>query len=258
MATRPSKATGFSLSIIIASVVLGFLLTVQFRSTLARVPSREQGRLVTADAIRQLENEQRQLKERIGTLRAQIAALQHEAGSDLAAVGITEADLDRLRLTAGLQTVYGPGVVAILDDSTRPIGAADDANDFIVHDYELRDVVNLLWLAGAEAIAINGERLVSITSLYCVGSTILVNDTRLSPPYEIRAIGDPAALQEALQNPRNLAKFRTKIRTYGVQFRVTEQKDTLVPAYSGNLGVRYAQPKPIIFEQTEKGGSGRQ
>src|SRR4030042_1705221 len=178
MATRPSKATGFSLSIIIASVVLGFLLSVQFRSTAARIPTREQGRLVTADAMRQLENEQRQLKERIVELRAQIAALQHAAGNGLAGLGITDADLDSLRLTAGLQTVHGPGVIVTLDDSTRPLGPSDDANNFIVHDYELRDVVSLLWLAGAEVISINGERLVSISSLSCLGGTILVNDTR--------------------------------------------------------------------------------
>jgi len=252
MATRPSKATEFSLALIVACVVLGFLITVQFRSTAARVPTREQSRLVTADAMRQLEKEQRQLKERIGELRVQIAAVQREAGNGLAAIGISALDLDALRLTAGLQAVHGPGLSVILDDSVRPIGAADDANNFIVHDYELRDVVNLLWLAGAEAISINDERLMSMSSLYCVGSTILVNDTRLSPPYEIRAIGDAGALEAAIQDLNNLTRLRSKVRTYGVQFRVALHDDLVIPAYSGNLGVLYAQPRPIIVDQAEK------
>jgi len=251
MAARPSRATSFSLSVIVASVVLGFLLTVQFRSTAARIPTREQGRLVTAEAMRRLEDEQRQLKERIGELRAQIADLQHTTDTGTPA-GAVAADLDSLRLATGLVALHGPGVIVTLDDSTKPMGASDDANNFLIHDYELRDVVNALWLAGAEAISINGERLVTVSSLYCVGSTILVNDTRLSPPYEVRAIGDQAALEQAMQNPGNLAPFRSKVRLYGVQFRVTAHKDVTVPAYMGNLGVRYAQPTNKVIDQFQK------
>ena len=60
-------------------------------------------------------------------------------------------------------------------------------------------MLNLLWLAGAEAVSLNGERVVATTSIYCVGSTILVNDTRLSPPYEFLAIGDPARARDGHQ-----------------------------------------------------------
>ncbi len=241
MTTRVSKRTGANLAIVLASIILGFLLTVQFRSTAAHLPVREQSRLATADAVRRLDDEQRQLKQRIVELRAQATLLQREVVAVPSAQSVA-AELDQQRLQAGLIAVRGPGLVVTLDDSTKSIIPSDDANNYIIHDYELRDVVSLLWLAGAEAIAINGERIVNISSVYCVGSTILVNDTRLSPPYEIRAIGEPALLDQALQNPKNLAKLRARAKTNGIQFKIAMPKETSTPAYTGDLHIRYARP----------------
>jgi uncharacterized protein YlxW (UPF0749 family) len=247
MSRRASKALGVNAAVVMASVVLGFMLTVQFRSTAARLPVREQSRLASADAVQRLEVEQRDLKERIALLRAQVASLQRTAENGGGALSL-DADLDQQRLQAGLVALRGPGIIVTLDDSTRAIGLADDANNYIIHDYELRDVVSLLWLAGAEAIAINGERLVNVSSVYCVGSTILVNDTRLSPPYDIRAIGDASALEQAIQNPKNLSKLRARIKSYGIQFKVVVQKDTTVPAFGGDLHIRYARPTVVVVK----------
>lgn len=241
MRARPSKAQSANLALMVASVILGFLLTVQFRSTAARLPEREQSRLATADAVRRLEDEQRQLKQRITELRSEIASVQRATGASDPARLVT-ADVDQQKLLAGLVALHGPGISVTLDDSTKTVGPSDDANNYIIHDYEIRDIVSLLWMAGAEAIAINGERLVNVSSVYCVGSTILVNDTRLSPPYEIVAIGEPAALDGVISNPKNLSKLRARVKTYGIQLKVSVQKDVTVPAYSGTLNIRYARP----------------
>jgi uncharacterized protein YlxW (UPF0749 family) len=241
MATQPSRTATTHAAILLASIVLGFLLTVQFRTTAARLPTREQSRLATSDAVSRLEEEQRQLKERVSALRDQVADLQHQAAASAPSAPVA-ADLDQEKMIAGLVALHGPGVSVVLDDSSKPVASSDDANDFIIHDYELRDVVSLLWLAGAEAVAVNTERLVNLSSLYCVGSTILVNDTRQSPPYEVQAIGDAAVLEQALQDPQNLSKLKSRVKTYGIEFRVTQQKDVAVPAYSGNMDIRYARP----------------
>ena len=155
------------------------------------------------------------------------------------------ANLDQQKLQAGLIALHGPGILVTLDDSTRVVGPTDDANNFIIHDYELRDVVSVMWLTGAEAIAINGERLINVSSLYCVGSTVLVNETRLSPPYEVRAIGNAAALDQALQNPKNLTKLRARVKANGIQFKIATQKDVTVPAFGGNLNIRYSRPTMV-------------
>ena len=159
------------------------------------------------------------------------------------------ADVDRQKLAAGLVPVRGPGLLVTLDDSSRVVGPADDANNFIVHDYELRDIISLLWLAGAEGITVNGERIVNVSSLYCVGSTILINEHALSPPYEVRAIGDQADLDQAIQDPKNLAKLKARGKSYGIQFKSALQKDLLLPAYTGNLTIRYARPTLVPDRQ---------
>jgi uncharacterized protein YlxW (UPF0749 family) len=248
MSTRVSRSRSTNLAIVVASVVLGFLLTMQFRSTAARLPNREQSRLATADTLHRLEDEQKELKARVVELRAQVSALQHDASTASTAASLA-ANVDQQKLAAGLVAVHGPGVLVSLDDSSRAVGPADDANNFIVHDYELRDVVSLLWLAGAEGITVNGERIVNVSSLYCVGSTILINDTRLSPPYEVRAIGDPAGLEQAVQDPKNLAKLKARAKAYGVQLKSAPQKDLLLPAYTGNLTIHYARPTIVPDRQ---------
>lgn len=250
MTTRSSSTSTINLVIIGASVLLGFLLSAQFRSTDASLPEREQSRLATADTVRRLEVEQKDLKERIAALRAEIAGLQR--ASEAVATNATLAgDLEQQRMLAGLVATHGPGIIVTLDDSPRTVGLAEDANNYIIHDYELRDVASLLWLSGAEAISINGERLVNVSSLYCVGSTILVNDTRLSPPYEVRAIGDTALFDQALQNPKNLGKLRARAKSYGIQFKTVLHKDLVVPAFGGDLRIRYARPT-VVPERTDQ------
>jgi uncharacterized protein YlxW (UPF0749 family) len=128
----------------------------------------------------------------------------------------------------------------LLDDSAvTKIPTSEDPSMYIVHEYQLRDVVNVLWAAGAEAISINGERMVGPSSIYCVGSTILINDVRTSPPYEFLVIGDQARLEAALGDAANLKALKGRIKVYGLQFNQQRLKEVLVPAYTGSLDVRH-------------------
>ncbi len=74
------------------------------------------------------------------------------------------------------------------------------------------------------------------------GSTIIVNNTRLSPPYEIRAIGNPSAIEDALRDPATLKKLKSKSKLYGVQFKFSQAKDLALPAYTGGVTIKYANP----------------
>ena len=234
---------GRSLAVILASALLGFLLTVQIQSALNRPPATsEYGRELSTATIQRLEAEQRALKDSIAELRAQLFATQQAAGSGAASLGSLTEELERQRMAAGLTPVRGPGVVVSLDDSSRPVPAGDDAANYLIHDYELRDVVNLLWLSGAEAVAVNEERVVASTSIYCVGSTIIVNETRLSPPYDVRAIGNAAQLENTLQDPGVLKKLKSRIRLYGVQLKIAQNKDLALLPYSGRFDIKHANP----------------
>lgn len=231
-----------SLAIVAVGMALGFLLTMQVQTVLVRPPATAgYGREVSAATIQRLESEQRALKDAIAGLRARLYAQQPAGPAAGGLLSLTE-ELDRQRMAAGLTSVRGPGVMVLLDDSTRAMPAGDDPSNYLIHDYELRDVVSLLWFYGAEAVAIDDERVVAETSIYCVGSTIIVNDTRLSPPYEIRAIGDSSQLDSALQDAGNLRKLKSRARLYGIQLHTTRAAELTLPAYSGDMSVRYAAP----------------
>ena len=127
----------------------------------------------------------------------------------------------------------------ILDDGQA---SSPEPGMALIHAYDLRDVVNLLWMAGSEAVSINEERVVASTSIYCVGSTVMVNDTRMAPPFVIQAIGDPAAQEDLLRNPAYLPELKDRVHRYGARFDIQRATDLRIPAYQGHFAIQYARP----------------
>ncbi len=225
-----------------AGLGVGLLIAAQIKSQPPRsVNTADESRQVAAATIQRLEAEQSDLKKQISELRDQVTARQQQLSSNQSTLTGLTGELKKLRLAAGMVEVKGPGVRVALDDSAaKTVPADEDPAFYLVHEYQLRDVLNLLWASGAEAIALNGERIVGTSSIYCVGSTIMVNNTRMSPPFEFVATGNPATLEDALNNPSNLRALKTRIKVYGVQFRVARTRDLIVPAYNGSLDVKLA------------------
>lgn len=213
-------------------LVLALPWTVRER---AQPRTREVERESALQSITRLEAEQRDLKERIAALRARIAETQQRQLTARAAFGDVEAALTAQRALAGLTPLTGPGLTVTLADSaaTAPPGSA--AADYIVHDTDLRDIVNALWAAGAEAVAVNGERLVASSSIVCVGTVIIINDTRLSPPYAVTAIGEPARLGEALDTSPQLQALRRRVRELGLLVKPLASRSVTVPAFTGSF-----------------------
>ncbi|MBI2939006.1 MAG: DUF881 domain-containing protein [Chloroflexi bacterium] len=228
--------------LVIGGLGLGLLLAAQFQTPVPRLsaPAPDSRRDIATTTIRQLEAEQAELKKTIGELRVHIASTQQQMTAQRGSLGELSAQLHQQRLLAGMIGLRGPGLRIVLDDSAaKTVPASDDPSLYLVHEYQLRDAVNLLWRAGAEAIAINDERVVNSTSIYCVGSTILINDTRLSPPYEIIAIGDPAALEGVLAAPDALKTLKARVKAYGVQFTHSRAPEVVIPAYRGSVTIRH-------------------
>ncbi len=233
-----------TLSWLLIALAFGLLLSLQLNSSpsAATSPSLD-GRERTEAAIQRLEEEQKVLKARIGQLRQELAGHQQETTATTGLLEEISAELDRQKEMAGVVAAHGPGLEVMLDDSRRqaiPPGA--DPSAYIVHEYDLRDVVNLLWMAGAEGIAINEERVVGSTSIYCVGSTVMVNDTRLSPPYVVHAIGDANRLEDFFRNPSHLVEVKDKARRNGLIFQFHRSAAVKLPAYQGGFVLQYVQP----------------
>jgi len=222
-------------------VALGLLVSLAWRPSSPFTPGSNPEASQAAAIIDRLEAEQRQLKSSLAQVRQGLDERQQSAAANTDRLQALQAELQRQRLLAGLVAVEGPGVVVTLDDSAVRVPPGADPNTYIIHEYDLRDIVNLLWMAGSEGIAINDERLVNNSSVYCVGSTVLVNNTRLSPPYAIRAIGDSRVQQDYMRNPSYLKGLKDKERLYGLRFGVKSAARVTLPAYGGGFLIRYGR-----------------
>jgi uncharacterized protein YlxW (UPF0749 family) len=232
-----------SLSILAVGLTLGLLVSLSWRSSgESRAAPVDQDSSQIWRSIGRLESEQQQLKSTLSKLRQDLVERQQAVAANTGRLQALTAALEQQQLLAGLTPLEGPGVLVVLDDSAVQIPPGADPNAYIIHEYNLRDIVNLLWMAGSEAIAINDERLVGNSSLYCVGSTVMVNNTRLSPPYLIRAIGNSRVQQDYLRNPSYLQDLKQKQRSYGLRFDVESIANLVLPAYSGGFLVEYARP----------------
>jgi len=238
-----SKLDGIGryIPVLVIALIFGALLGLQWKSPPARLTTAPGTELESgALTIKRLEAEQEELKESIGRMREALDEYRRELADNTEMLKEINAELERQKMMAGLLTVEGPGVQVTLGDSSMQPAMAD-SNEYLIHEYDLRDVVNLLWLAGSEAIAVNGERLVATSSIYCVGSTVMVNDTRLSPPYLIQAVGNSITQEDVLRNPAYLEGIKRRAELYGVQFEVSRAGTLTLPAYKGGFPTHYAQ-----------------
>ncbi len=156
---------------------------------------------------------------------------------------MNNAPVDQASLLASLTPVQGPGVVVTLTDSKKklptsmPVGMAPPN---IIHDSDINQVVNELRAAGAEAIAVNNQRLVVTSAIRSAGPTILVNNAPQTPPYVIKAIGDPKTLTLAMNLPGGVA---TQLKAFDPAMFTVQQATTLtLPAYTSSGVPRYARP----------------
>ena len=218
-------------------VTFGILLVGQWQSPTATLAAGRQH--FTKETIDRLEVEQADLKKQITDARAAIAAEQQHLSQGKSQAAELSQVVDEQQAIAGTVPLAGQGIEIVLDDSLkRPTLPSDDPNDFIVHEYQIRDVVNLLWNAGAAGVSVNGERFVSSTSVYCVGTTILINDTRTSPPYRIWAVGDPTALKAALADGNALKEIKSRSIAYGIVFQVTRTGAFTLPPFDGSIDLK--------------------
>jgi uncharacterized protein YlxW (UPF0749 family) len=225
----------------LATLGLGLVVALQWRTPVApSLLSESYYRGVSAGAVDRLEGEQRELKSQIGTLQSQLNTEQEAASSRKETLAGLGRELERQRTLAGLTPLHGPGVYILLQDSPRVPLPGDDPTRYQIRDFQIRDVVNTLWQGGAEAVAINEERMVSTTAVYGSGGALLVNGSRLTSPYELRAIGNPDRLDRYFAEPNTLKAFKAAAATYGLAFRVSRERDLPLPGFGGAFPQRYA------------------
>jgi uncharacterized protein YlxW (UPF0749 family) len=176
-----------------ASVLLGFLFIILLKAqgvTGSKVALQE----TAVPSLIQTEQENQQLSVENEKIQLELVKYaQGQSASTLANQQVQEA-----KMNAGLVGVSGQGVRITLDDSKRVVKEQEDPMLFVIHEQYIREIFNALWNGGAEAIAVNGQRVTTNTEVFCGGSYIQINGTRQMPPYVIEAIGDTNTLSAAL------------------------------------------------------------
>ncbi len=230
-------------SVSLATFLVTALAATQFRSQ----PLPPSNRLARDEALRksvtQLEDRNHALKSQVHDLQAAVKAGEDETARRSSAAQALTAQLDEQRTVAGLTALHGPGLTVLLHDGADPNDPNDRSLGWTVHYQDLQDIVNLLWASGAEAIAVNGQRVVPTTAFHYAGINILVNNaSRLSRPYTVTAVGDPAALANGVGDPDQLAELKSRNRIYGLGFSWVRSTRVTIPAFDATFLVKYAQP----------------
>ena len=226
----------------VALLALGFLIAAQLASEGPRVRYTTQERTPLVETATGLQTEQDGLKTRILQIRAQIQAIESEGEGAADLVKQLNARLEQARIAAGLIALTGSGIVLQLEDSKEPVPPGGSESDYLVGSRDIRAVVEQLWGAGAEAIAVNGERITPTSAIIDIGSSLLVNSAYLAPPYQVSALG-PADLYDRLSASPGFVDFvRARSDGYGIRVSIAEPQSVDIPAFVGTVTLRYSRP----------------
>ncbi len=173
-------------------------------------------------------------------LRAAVTAATRAEAVRNAPVAAARTAADRLAAPAGLVPVAGPGLTVTLDDAPRPppgqpLAGNPSPDDLVVHQQDVQAVVNAMWAAGAEAMTIMGQRVVSTTAVRCVGNTLLLQGAVYSPPFVVTAVGSAAQMRRALNAEPGVRLFREYVAAYGLGYTERSLDRVRMPAYAGSL-----------------------
>jgi uncharacterized protein YlxW (UPF0749 family) len=228
----------------VALLALGFLIAAQLGTEGPRVRYTTQERTPLLETATELQAEQDELKAKILGLREDIQAVEGQGIGSADLVRQMNAQLEEARIAAGLIPLTGTGVVLQLDDSQAPVPPGENQADYLVGSHDIRTVVEELWLAGAEAIAINGERVTPTTAIIDIGPSLLVNSAYLAPPYQVTALGS-TDLYDRLSRSAGFVEFvRARAEGFGIRLSFAEPESLEMPAFAGTVTLRYSRPLP--------------
>jgi uncharacterized protein YlxW (UPF0749 family) len=218
---------------------LGFLLVVAYQQTVADEPARTKARDTLVQQVTNRREETTQLQDKADALNEEVSGLrERELG------GAAVARLRDLEAATGLAPVHGPGAAVTVGDGPTPINPVTGERNTVarVKDSDLQLATNALWSLGAEAIAINGQRLTATSTIRQAGEAILVDFRPVTTPYEVVAIG-PDDMVKDFRDGYAGKFFEQLAGQYGMSFNASGVKDVTLDAAT-ELKLRVAQPAP--------------
>ena len=229
VASRTGRGPARSGRFLAALVVVSFGLLVAMAAVQAQrsAPAIAEERAALIAQIQRRSSGVEALRLQVDRLRGQIQDLQAVSTAAGSSLGALRQRADLLALAAGASAVSGPGVRVVVDDA--PSDSAPEQGGNVV-DVDLQSLVNGLWAAGAEAVAIDGHRLSSLSAIRGAGAAITVNYASLTPPYVIDAIGDPDTLPARLLETSAGQAMLDLEANFGLRFDVYAKQQLNLPA----------------------------
>jgi uncharacterized protein YlxW (UPF0749 family) len=238
-AARSRRSGGGLLLGALALGLVGLLLAVAVVQTHASRPAVAQRRADLLSRVKEQTNRYDAMTSSVADLQAELSRLKQRALATTSQGQAVATQVDRLEQVTGQQPVAGPGVRITVDDAPAPPPGTDPSLDRVL-DRDLQSVVNGLWAAGAEAVAVGGQRLTATSAIRAAGDAILVDYRPLERPYVVTAIGDPKTLESRfVASPAGRA-LRTLQSTYGIVYSIDSPDRLTLPAAAAP-GLRYAR-----------------
>ncbi|MET3288151.1 UNVERIFIED_CONTAM: uncharacterized protein YlxW (UPF0749 family) [Brevibacillus sp. OAP136] len=228
------KVRKFHVYLTFVTICTGFLIAYSIELTQLRTQARQNDQQVQQETqlterIIAEKEQNRKLEQQMIDLQRQVAKREEAMAKRQSAAADILSQLEAARMMAGVVPVQGPGLVVTMKDNQNAASSRDISN-FIVHEQDVRLVVNELRAAGAEAISINGQRLVANSAIRCVGPTIIVNGIKSAAPFVITAVGEPSTLDNALNLPGGVLQTLDEF----VHIEVAKKDMVQLPAFVGD------------------------
>ena len=238
---KPRRLTGWAAIVPLVSAGAGVMFATSAQTSQG-TDLRASGRSDLVDVVRAQDRAVRQRAAVV--LQDQVDSLTAQAAPGSAAVARLRAEAAKLATTVGTQAVTGPALTVSLDDAKRTAASLPKgytADDIVVHQQDVQAVVNALWAAGAEAMMLQDQRVISTSAVRCVGNTLILQGRVYSPPYVIQAIGDLSAMRDALDKNQQVTIYRQYADLLGLGYDVTSKSQASFPAYAGSLSLTNAR-----------------
>lgn len=227
---------------IITGLAIGLILVLQFKSGVPKESAYPLDQLEIQKTLLQgYVTDQQELETKLQELRVSLAETteKFEQGGSRQ----LKQRLDELRELTSTSEIQGEGLEIFLADSTKvdreTVNPEDEA---LVHAADLRDLVNLLFAGGSEAVAINDRRILPLSSLNVVGNTFFIHDFYGFPPFTITAIGPRNVLFSRLRDETFLPDIHKRSQNRKIRFTFQEKDDLSIPAFSGVLRAKFLTP----------------
>ena len=184
------------------------------------------------------------LRQRVGDLRAEVERLSDSVNGKV--VQRFNRRIERLEEPAGLTPKTGPGVSVTLSDAPEEVinSTSQDLNLLVVHQQDIQAVVNAMWKGGAEAVTVQGQRVITTTGIKCEGNAVQLHGVPYPQPYVIEAVGEQSQLLQAITDDDYLQLYREQatIPDISVGWDLQLRARVTAPAYQGLTDLSYAEP----------------